>query len=241
MRNNKPFLTFGRFFPRQVLALVSDRTMDCAQSNASPETIQKRTIVYKEHLGIGPEKIFDIKQVHGDTVIPVKRTNLHLGRGTQEADGSFTGEFGIPLAVRTADCLSIFIFDPAHNVIGLVHAGWRGTKEGIVKKAIDKMKEEWRSVPQELKVAFGPCIRPCCYQVGREFKDFFPRETMVKKNGLHLDLPLANKHQLLESGLTDSNIFDCAICTCCDDRFFSHRREGEKSGRMISVMMIKPS
>ena len=187
------------------------------------------------------ERIFNIKQVHGVAVVSVERSHLNFGRTIEKADGSFTQELGIPLAIRTADCLSVFIFDPQRNGIALVHAGWRGTKDSIVPHTIEKIKTGWGSSPKDLKVALGPCIRSCCYQVGREFKDFFPQEVLSKKNGLYLDLPLVNRRQLLEAGVTEANIFDCSICTCCDERFFSHRREGEKAGRMISVMMLKPN
>lgn len=237
----KPFLSFGRFFPKQIVALVSDRSIDFARTNVDPDLEQKRGEFYKEYLGAGREKIITIKQVHGRNVISVKSSDLALSRDIQEADGLMTKETGMPLSIRTADCLSVFIFDPDRSVIALVHAGWRGTKEKIVSQALSMMKKEWGSSPQKLKVALGPCIRSCCYRVGHEFKDFFPQETIFKKDGIYLDLPLANINQLLDQGVAENNIFDCAICTFCDERFFSHRREGEKAGRMISLMMLKAS
>lgn len=237
----KPYLTFGRFFPKQILAMVSDRSLNFSRASADPEVEQKRDEFFREHLGMGREKIFTINQVHGKQVVSLKRPELNSYREIQEADGIITKEIGLPLAIRTADCLSLFIFDPGNAVIALVHAGWRGTKEGIVLQALNMMNNEWGSSPASLKVALGPCLRSCCYRVGREFKDYFPRETLSKIDGHYLDLPQANLNQLLDHGIVESNIFDCAICTCCDERFFSHRREGEKTGRMISLMMLKSS
>lgn len=237
----KPFLTFGRFFPKQVVALVSDRSLDFARSNADPEVELKREEFLREHLGMGREKIFPIKQVHGKHVVNLRNSWVNSIRDLQEADGIITKDLVVPLAVRTADCLSVFIFDPKCLVIGLVHAGWRGTKEKIVTQALKLIEEEWGSSPRDLKVALGPCIRSCCYRVGREFKEFFPRDMINKKDGLYLDLPQANINQLIDFGVAETNILDCSICTCCDERFFSHRQEGEKAGRMISLMMLKSS
>ena len=101
------------------------------------------------------------------------------------------------------------------------------------------MTEQWQTPPEDLKVVLGPAIRSCCYEVGKEFLEYFPREVSAKDQHLYLDLPLVNKTQLTFWGVRTENIFDCQICTCCDPRFFSYRRDGPKAGRMVSVMMLK--
>lgn len=117
------------------------------------------------------------------------------------------------------------------------------------------MKKHFGTKPKDLKAAFGPAIQKCCYQMGLEFKKYFPKEVTVvngaptvllrfcaakrSRGGLFFDLPLTNKHQLLALGVKEKNIFDCRICTSCNPRFFSFRREGKKAGRMISLMMLK--
>ncbi len=234
------FLTFGKIFPRKVIAFVSDRTLDFARSNIDPAVVHKRTQFFKQQLKVNTESFLTVKQVHGKTIIEVREADFPF-QGMKEADGMFTREVGIPLTIRTADCLSVFIYDAEHNIVGLIHAGWRGTKEGIVSHALTKMVQEWGTEVRTLKVAMGPCIRSCCYQVGREFKDYFPQEIIPKKDGLYMDLPLANRRQLLQKGTDERNIFDCGICTCCDERFFSYRREKEQAGRMISLMMLRPN
>ena len=113
------------------------------------------------------------------------------------------------------------------------------SKPRIVAHTVAKMQAKFGSKPADLKVAFGPSIRSCCYQVGTEFKKHFPSETVQKAGGLFLDIPLANRRQLLAAGVKPGHITDMKLCTFCDKRFFSYRREGEKAGRMISVMMIR--
>jgi len=135
--------------------------------------------------------------------------------------------------------LPVFLYDEEHNGIGLIHVGWKGSQTNIVGQAIKLIKKQWQADPEDVKVAFGPAIHSCCYEVGSEFQDLFP-ESLITRNSRHyLDLPQITRNQLLSCGVDKTNIFDCEICTCCDQRFFSFRREGKKAGRMISLIMLK--
>jgi len=278
-------LSLNSFFnDPQVLALVSDRSVDFSlnpdkmsgrngQAAFSPE--QKDFLL--KHIGPLEQKIWErivfLKQMHGAEVVCVGKTEVSPSP-FPEADALITREEGVPLAVRSADCLPIFLFDPETKAVGLVHAGWRGSLQGIVKNTVQRMMREWKTDPQDLKAAFGPALRDCCYRVGAEFKEYFPEEIhphrfassrerrslsgikspkslcdfrgqseAVGVNQLSdeftLDLALVNKNQLLSVGVKADNIFDCGICTSCDSRFFSYRREEEKAGRMISLVMLK--
>ena len=100
------------------------------------------------------------------------------------------------------------------------------------------MQETWGTCPEDLMVAFGPHIRVCCYEVGEECAVEFPKEVVARGNTLYLDLSLVNKEQLVGLGVLAQNISGCNTCTCCNDRFFSYRREGEKAGRHLSLIMI---
>jgi len=231
-------LHFPNFSPSEVCAFVTDRSVDFARpKEGEPFTGFQKHFLFAQ-LRKAIETIVTIRQVHGRRVIVVTPRYLRDTKIT-EADGVITDISDCALTVRTADCLSMFIFDPKHKAIGLVHAGWRGTKKEIIPHAIRLMKEKFDSQPKDLKVAFGPSIRACCYQVGDEFKKYFPQETVQRNTGLYFDLPLANRNQLLRFGVHRKNIFDCELCTCCDKQFFSYRREGEKTGRMISLLMLK--
>jgi YfiH family protein len=199
---------------------------------------------YLNSLGINYADLVCAKQIHSGSVACVKKQDkgkgaLSADTAIPDTDGLITAEKNLPLAIFTADCLSVFFYDPRGRVIGLIHAGWRGTKEGILPNVIKVMREKYKTNPGDLYVRFGPAIRQCCYEVGREFMDFFPGSVTEKAGKFYLDLAGANKRQLLDSGVKETNIYDSLLCTSCrNDDFFSYRREGKSCGRMMSVTML---
>ena len=219
-----------------VSTLVTDRSLDF-KLNSSAQLSQKQKEILSRAIGRSIEHAAYLNQVHGNTVIPVGQ-NFFSMDFLPEADGLMTDQPNLPLLIRTADCLPVFIFDPVKKGIGLVHAGWRGSRKEIVKNAVELMQRHWQTQPSRLKIVFGPSIRKCCYQVGGEFRDYFPQEVEQRPGGFYLDLVEANRNQLFGAGGEEDNIFDCGICTCCDRRFFSYRREGRDAGRMISLIML---
>ena len=106
-------------------------------------------------------------------------------------------------------------------------------------KTIDFMRENYYTKTGAIKVALGPAIRSCHYEVGEEFHGFFKRNLLPRNGKLYFDLIQENKDQLHEIGVLEKNILDSGRCSVCDANYFSHRREGAKAGRMLSVMMIK--
>jgi hypothetical protein len=226
---------FSDFFPPEVLAFCADRSVDFMPDPMSGRLNQPQIDFLVDHLGPFVSYVVTIRQVHGNRIVVADR---HTSPGL-EADGVISRQKGIPLTVRTADCLPVFLFDRDSHAIGLVHAGWKGTREGVVIRAVEKMKEEFGTEPVNLKAAFGPAIGSCCYEVGKEFRDYFPEEVTEKEGKFFLDMPLINKRQLLASGVPGDHILVSNSCTACDLNYFSYRREGEKAGRMISVMMLK--
>ena len=222
----------------QVVAVVSDRSIDFSLNGKIFSLNAQQKNVLSQHTGIEMERVAWSRQAHGSHIISVDEDFLNSD-SLCEADGLLTRHLGVPIAIRTADCLPVFMFDRKQRVIGLVHAGWRGSHKRILGSAIERMNNWWDTQVQDIKIVFGPSIKSCCYQVGEEFREYFPREIKQRESGLYLDLTSVNGHQALECGVRQGNIFDCGICTCCDTRFFSYRREGEKAGRMISLMMLK--
>ncbi|MCR4337706.1 MAG: polyphenol oxidase family protein, partial [Candidatus Omnitrophica bacterium] len=106
-------------------------------------------------------------------------------------------------------------------------------------KAMEAMIREYGTDAADVKVVFGPAIRSCCYEVGKEFVEYFPEALDRREQKLYLDLAKVNRAQLLGVGVLPQHIVDDGQCTCCDLRFFSYRREGEKAGRHLSLMMLK--
>lgn len=196
-------------------------------------------------LGIDYRDLVCTEQVHASSVAYVKEEDRGCGALSYESaiadtDALVTDKKNLPLAVFTADCLSIFLYDPFKPAIGLIHAGWRTTRENITGKTIRLMQKQFNSKGANLYVSFGPAIRGCCYKIGEDFNNFSPGD-IIKRNGHHyLDLVQMNKTQVLDLTVKESHIFDSEICTFCrNDEFFSYRKEGKACGRMMSVIMLK--
>jgi YfiH family protein len=196
-------------------------------------------------LGVDYRDLACAKQTHSDHVKYAKEEDrgsgaLSYDSSIADTDAFITDKKILPLAVFTADCLSVFLYEPKASVIGLVHAGWRSTKEKITTKAVQLMQKEFDIQANKIYAGFGPAIRDCCYEVSAEFKDNFAYGLKEKAGLYYLDLAGINKKELLDLGVQEENIFDPGICTFCrNEEFFSFRKEGEISGRMISVIMLR--
>lgn len=220
-----------------LLALTSDGSIDFTCDDFDvPLTVTQRAYLQKK-CGVAITQVFWRKQIHGDNILEA-HGGAGASKGCPDADAYITDEKNLPIAIRTADCVPVFIFDPRRRVIGLAHAGWKGTDKAIAAKTVQRMQEKYASQPSDLKIVFGPSIRECCYQVGAEFRDYFPAYVQDRGGLLYLDLIAANRDQLLQESVWQANIFDSGICTCCNKNYFSFRRDGIKAGRMISLMML---
>lgn len=200
---------------------------------------------FLDGLGIDYRNLICGQQAHGNNLKYVSEENKGSGALTYataiaDTDGFITDAKGLALAIFTADCLSIFLYDSHKPAIGLVHAGWRSTKGNIIGRTLELMRSKFKTQPAELRAGFGPCIRDCCYEVSGEFKEYFPVGLARRAGRLYLDLAAINKKQLLDSGVRGENIFDPGLCTSCNHAdFFSWRKEGPASGRIISVIALK--
>lgn len=160
-----------------------------------------------------------------------------------EADALITDRPGLLLGVRTADCLPLLVADPEHRAVAAIHAGWRGIVAGILAEVLREMAERFGSRPQTLLVAVGPAIGACCYEVGPEvasqFRTLFPeREDLGGRT--RLDLAEAARRQLRAAGVGDERLAVAGICTRCRaEEFYSWRRDGPRTGRMLSVIGIR--
>jgi polyphenol oxidase len=218
-------------------------------------------------LGATDLSLVALKQFHSDVVHVFESAPADPCRG----DASATNRPGLLLGVQTADCVPILLVDPRKRAVAAVHAGWRGTLQRIVTKAIGKMQMEFATKPADLLAALGPAIGGCCYEVGTEVSSAYlaqfpnaaewfdelrtgdepnplqwlsmmpPGHQPPPKN-VYLDLRNANRAQLLTAGLSAKNIFVSDLCTACRrDLLFSYRKEDAQSGRLMSVIGIRPS
>ncbi|MFA5339461.1 MAG: peptidoglycan editing factor PgeF [Candidatus Omnitrophota bacterium] len=194
---------------------------------------------FLKKLGIPPKGLVRLQQAHGGVVVKVDAKTALSGE-IPGADGAITDAKGITLSVRTADCLPVLFYDPEHNAIGVAHAGWKSTKEKIAKNVVEAMRSEYGSSPAKLLAGMGPALRQCCYEVNSEFLVHFPDSVVKMAHKHYFDLVGENAEQLIAAGISAKNIFDCGICTGCrNSEFFSFRKEKDKAGRMLSVIMLK--
>jgi len=231
---------FKRLKEFPVIAAFGDRKLD-----VSFKAHIKNRAKFLKNIGIDYRDLVCVKQPHKSKIVSLTKKDkgkgaLNYPSAIDGADGLVTKKRNIPLAVFTADCLSIFLICPKTKTIGLVHAGWRGTKGNIAKKAIVLMKQKFSCKSKDIIAAFGPAIRKCCYQVGKDFKKYFKRGLIKRSGKLFLDLIEINKNQLKSCGVKKKNIIDSEICTSCQNKkFFSYRKEKDKAGRQMSVIMLK--
>ncbi len=183
-------------------------------------------------LKIGLDELAIPRQVQGGVV-----QRVYTQGGYDSCDGLITNSKGVFLAISTADCLPVFLFDPVTKSIGAVHAGWRGSEMNIVPRAIRMMQEEFATSPANLIAYIAPAAGVCCYEVGEDVAKRFPNEFLVRNPKLHLNLKEHAKTQMLNAGVCNENIEISEYCTICNDKLFhSYRRDKDKSGRMMGVI-----
>jgi polyphenol oxidase len=204
--------------------------------------------ILAESLSFDHSQVVIPKQTHCDRIAVITKDDL--AQRLDETDALITNETSICLAVKTADCVPILLFDPVKKAIAAVHSGWRGTVQNIIGKTIKKMNQTYGTTPNELVAAIGPCISQKNYEVGQDvfehFQKLFPETDTVlyfkdtRKKKAFLNLTEANKRLLLESGMKEQNIECSNICTfSTKEDLYSARRDGQKTGRMLNGIMLK--
>jgi YfiH family protein len=196
-------------------------------------------------IGINYESLVCAKQTHSGNVACVNKSQRGGGAvfydtALDDCDALITADRNLPLAVFTADCLSVFLYDPATPAIGMVHAGWRSSLANITSSAVQLMRKKFWSKPGLLRAGFGPSIKKCCFEIDGDVRGKFTTGVVERGGRTYLDLWEVNSKQLLDEGVLPVNISPAAECTFCSgDDFFSFRKEKNVSGRMISVIMLK--
>ncbi len=177
-------------------------------------------------------RIATLKQIHSDICVAAGGRAGCLGEG----DALLENKAGRLVGVKTADCLPILIVDERLRAVAAVHAGWRGSARQIAARAVDAMRREFGSRPEDLHAALGPGIGACCYEVGAEVAAAcgIPADGPVR-----LNLVQINRRQLRGAGVDPSRIYSADLCTRCRSEFHSFRRDGDRAGRMISFAGVR--
>ncbi|MFA6597790.1 MAG: peptidoglycan editing factor PgeF [Ignavibacteriaceae bacterium] len=175
-------------------------------------------------------------QVHGDKIIFVD----HPG-DQGESDAMITDKPNLGLAISTADCTSIFLYEPKRKIIAGVHSGWRGTLHKILEKTILTLEQEYHADPAKIIAYLGPSISQRNYEVGEEVARNFDEEYLFPQNGKFLlDVAKINYDILCKFDVKKENIQLSTLCSFdWNQLFHSYRRDGKYSGRTLGVLAMK--
>ncbi|MGB8331693.1 MAG: peptidoglycan editing factor PgeF [Polyangiales bacterium] len=208
------------------------------------EAVRENRTRFAKSLGIGPDRLFEQRQVHGTRVREVSRFDIATVTADLEGDALIARNAGLAVAARTADCVPVLIAHPRSGDVGAIHAGWRGAVAGIVPRAIEALCHD----PAELVVAIGPHIRVEAFEIGedvaREMERASGGRAVVERSGSrpHGDLGALIRFQLRDLGIPSEAIDDVGGCTHADAaHFFSHRRGRGKTGRHLSAIVARPA
>jgi len=199
---------------------------------------------------LGADRVAVLRQVHGATVVQAEEALA----GEVEGDALMTNSPGVALLGLSADCPIVLAADPATGAVGMAHASWRGTVQGVAAELVRRMHQAYGCRPADMRAGICPSAGPCCYEVGQdtvaaatatagsttgepalggEAERYFPR----RDGRTFFDLWLANVEQLTRAGLPRHNVELAGVCTICDRRFFSYRREGQSAGRFGGLIV----
>lgn len=200
------------------------------------ETVKKNRELFFNELGLSPSEIAVQMQIHSDII-----TIVDKGGMTGESDALITGQKGLGLAVSTADCVPVFIYDKAKKIIAAVHSGWRGTQKKIVLKTLIKLNQEFGSNASDLFVYMGPSISKKNYEVGMDVAEQFDKKYSSQIGGkIVLDVPAVNRDLILDFGVPENQLEISPLCSYEEKNLLhSFRRDGKFSGRALGVISMK--
>lgn len=210
-----------------------------------PENVRRNHELMYEALRVNGDRVCTVWQVHSADVIVANEPNPEQ-RWLAQADGIVTDRLDTPLTMRFADCTPLLFHDPVQGVIGMAHAGWRGTVQGVGAKTVQTMVETYGCKPSNIQAGIGPGISQDSYQVGEEVVEavydyFGTLDGLVERNPAdgtaYLDLWAANRLDLQRAGVEQIEI--AGICTAQNtDEFFSYRAEKGRTGRFGAVLSL---
>ncbi len=214
------------------------------------ENVVKNYGIICSALGLDCRRVVFSRQTHSDHVVVADEKYAGCGlfkTAGFEADAYITDTPGLVLTVFTADCTPILLYDPIRRAAGAVHAGWRGTANGILGKTVGLMKSRFGCKPENILAAIGPAIGRCCFET-----DFDVPQAMRARFGeradafmepsgdkWRVDIKALNRLHLLDAGVLAANIAVSELCTVCEPAlFWSHRRNGGARGSQAAMIAL---
>lgn len=230
-------------------------SLNCtAYTGDNPACVERNQQLLRDMLPYPPQELVIPYQTHGTSCLTIDETYLNASaeqkqKMLQGVDALTTNHADICLCISTADCIPVLIYDQTHHAAAAIHAGWRGTVQRIVSQTLQQMQQRYGTEGKGCIACIGPGILLQAFETGDEVYEAFAaagfpmsqlsyRHPSTQK--YHLDLPAANLLQLQEFGIPIAQIEQSGICTYTQhDRFFSARRLGIKSGRILSGIMLR--
>ena len=218
-------------------------------SGDKEENVYQNRTTLCNALEINQKQIIFPKQTHSATIKTICADFFDSEENEKKAflsetDAIVTDLKGVCIGIKTADCVPVLLFDQKKKVIAAIHAGWRGTVQHITYLAVKRMIFEFKSDPGDIIAGIGPSISPDVYEVGTEvwaqFDPLYYRSNGSESNDKRLlDLWKANRDQLIGAGVPVNQIELAELCTFSNpNTFFSARRDGAKTGRMASGILL---
>ncbi|OON98806.1 MAG: hypothetical protein ATN35_03510 [Epulopiscium sp. Nele67-Bin004] len=214
------------------------------------ENVLKNYAIIADALGVDKNSFVASQQTHKTAVIKVTKDDLGNGIYTpnkfSDIDGIYTDDEEVTLVTYYADCVPLFFYAPKHNMIGIAHAGWRGTVGEIGKELATIWNEQYGISFEDIEVGIGPSICSSCFEVHNDVADEFLGKSIFSEfvvydktiNKYNIDLWECNKKSLEVLGI--KKIYMSSMCTCCNpDTFFSHRKTGANRGSLAAFMSLR--
>jgi len=248
--HNDSFITFDIFdqFP-EIICAFSTRLGGkskgvFASQNMGLKTKENRQVVERNRenffntLNIKENQLAIPCQIHSANIKVVNKPGIY-----ENTDALVTSQKELFLSVQTADCFPVFLYLPDNKVIAVIHAGWRGTVAGIIDNIFQILFKKFSANPADIYTAIGPGLKKECFEVKEDaFAQF--SENYLEKHAdemkRYLNLKQFILDNLLTLGINQNNIFVAPACTkCAEDTYYSYRRDGENSGRMMGIIGLR--
>lgn len=249
------------FFTRRggVSAPPFDELNFFAGAGDSPSSVTTNRQIAAQFLGVSHEALYYVSQVHGTDSVVLRSSDNFNDVVQKRGDITLSNSPGVACGVRSADCLPVLLADRRSGAVAAVHSGWKGTTLRAASIGVETLRE-FIGDNGDIIAAIGPCISVCCFEVGDEVALQLTRASGAGESALswgppssraieknpdllrtrRIDLRLIVKTQLLESGVAARNIDDVAGCTHCNPTLYhSHRRDAERSGRLLSAIVVR--
>jgi polyphenol oxidase len=226
-------------FPLDSLNVAAGSTGD------DPLAVQENVRRCAKALGVGLEKLYFVSQVHGTNAVCLDGSEDRDEVLLQKADMTASRAPGVACGVRSADCVSILLADRSSGAVTAVHSGWVGTVANAVGAGVHVLRS--LAPFADIVAAIGPHIETCCFEVGDDVAERLANASSLGTSVIdrshakaHVNLRKIIRAQLIAAGVDDASIDDVHGCTVCNvERYFSYRRDADKSGRMLAAIVAR--